>query len=164
PSGGEKVLDYGSKPPKELGKQPGIYTNELVDIQRQITGTNADGAVFQSDQFGRPGDGTTRVSSTKDLQDQLAKAKAEGNMPVVVQVYTNHEPFRTDSGHGKAGGSGGEKGGCHVVTVTDYDPKTGKCSVDNQWGNKKDHLGENGIPADQLFKAMQKTDSKAAAA
>jgi hypothetical protein len=76
-------------------------------------------------------DGVKRISSEKELNAALAQAKKNGKMPLIVAIDTSVEPFWTDSGAGRAGGSGGG----HVVTITDYSPgPPAKVTIDNQWG------------------------------
>ncbi|MBX9724843.1 MAG: hypothetical protein K2X81_25785, partial [Candidatus Obscuribacterales bacterium] len=83
-------------------------------------------------------------------------AKAEHKMPVIMRVHTGEEPFLHDSGDGKAGGSGG----WHVVTITDYDEKTGRAKIDNQWGSKVDHASGNEVSSHDLFMASRSPDYK----
>jgi hypothetical protein len=85
------------------------------------------------------------------MKDALAKAKAEGKLPIVISVQTGNEPFLTDSGGGAAGGSGGG----HVVTITDYDPETGIAKMQNQWGKASSH----DISAKDLFEATAKSQN-----
>ncbi len=93
------------------------------------------------------------VHNEQEMRDTLKKLKEEGKLPVCINVDTNNEPFWTDSKGGDAGGSGGP----HVVTVTDYDPDTGKCTVQNQWDKAANHE----VSAKQLFEATRMGDSLA---
>src|SRR5262249_42883619 len=42
----------------------------------------------------------------------------------------------------------------HVVTVTDYNPQTGKVTIDNSWGKGSDHE----VDIKQLYKATESPD------
>ncbi len=76
-------------------------------------------------------------------------------MPLIVWVDTNMEPFWTDSGAGKAGGSGGG----HVVTITDYNPgPPARVTVDNQWGKGADHDATRPISVHDLYQAIKDKD------
>jgi len=87
------------------------------------------------------------VGNEQEMKDALAKLKHDGKLPVIVAVDANNEPFWTDGGGGAAGGAGGG----HVVTITDYDPKTGVAKMENQWAQNADH----DITAKQLFEATR---------
>ncbi len=101
-------------------------------------------------------DGVAYIRDEKHLNEALAKFKKEGRLPIIVQVHTGAEPFRSDSG----GGHGGQ----HVVTITDYDPgspgpppKAPSVKIDNQWNAESDHKE---VPVGQLFKAMERVDDE----
>src|SRR5262249_23807100 len=87
------------------------------------------------------------VHSDEEMKQALAQLKQEGKLPVIISVNTGNEPFWTDSGAGAAGGSGGG----HVVTVTDYDEKTGIATMQNQWGSFSSH----DVSAHDLFLATK---------
>ncbi len=96
--------------------------------------------------------GIIHVHNEQEMKDTLAKLKREGKLPVIVSVDTRNEPFWSDSGAGKAGGSGAG----HVVTITDYDESTGKAKMQNQWDSASSH----DITAKQLFEATKIEDVK----
>jgi hypothetical protein len=79
--------------------------------------------------------GNLHVMDENTMKYVLAKAKAEGNLPIIVAVDTINEPFWTDSGGGRADGSGG----AHVITITDFDGKTGMAKIQNQWDKSANH-------------------------
>ncbi len=87
------------------------------------------------------------VGSEQEMKDALAQLKHDGRLPIIVSVDSNNEPFFSDGGGGTAGGAGGG----HVVTITDYDPKTGVAKMENQWAVNADH----DISAKQLFEATR---------
>jgi len=156
PDTGERLVDYSTNPPRLLHRGPNIAVKELPEMTYQITGKHQkDMVVLHADDAGWF-DGTRKVASVEDLSKELSAAKREGRFPLILRVHTKNEPFFSDSGAGKAGGSGA----WHAVTVTGFDEATGRVSVDNQWGSKKDHFGWNGIPVHQLYAATKKPATK----
>lgn len=96
-------------------------------------------------------DGIAYVQDEKQLNEALAKLKAEGRLPIIVGVHTGTEPFATDAN------DAGARGGRHVVTITDYNPgPPATVSIDNQWDKNADH---GKVETSQLFKSMQHRDS-----
>lgn len=161
---GERLVDYSEDPPEMVDKNsfvwkaffgadpersPGLSNAEIVDVSNEITGLNEKDFFLVADSVGSS-DKTVKVTSEQDLKDKLEHAKAEGKMPLVVYVDAANEPFLTDSGGGTAGGSNA----AHVVTVTDYDPETGKVTIDNQWGKRSDHEAGSEVSAHDLYLAM----------
>jgi hypothetical protein len=88
------------------------------------------------------------VHNEQEMKTVLAQLKHDGKLPVIIQVNTENEPFWTDSNGGNAGGAGGE----HVVTIADYDEKTGTVKVRNQWDAGSDH---DNLSTKQLFDATR---------
>lgn len=156
---GERIIDYASKPPKVLDYHPQIYDENLGnlrDVYSAITGKKEEGIVIAHDAPNvDKSDGVTRISSEQELNDALAQAKKDGKMPLIVTVDTNMEPFWTDSGAGKAGGSGGG----HVVTITDYTPgPPAKVTIDNQWGKGADHDATKPLSVHDLYQSIKDKD------
>lgn len=156
---GERIIDYGSKPPKVIDDHPQIYDENLGnlrDVYSAITGKKENGIVIAHDApIVDKSDAVTRVSSEQGLNDALAQAKKDGKMPLIVWVDTSMEPFWTDSGAGKAGGSGGG----HVVTITDYNPgPPARVTLDNQWGKDADHDATKPISVHDLYQAIKDKD------
>src|SRR4030095_14453694 len=94
------------------------------------------------------------VKDENALGRELERLKAEGKLPVIVRVHTDHYPFHP----AKADEAGGV-GGTHLATITDYDPATGRVKIDNQWGSKWD-LPDQQLSKRDLFEAMQEPDDK----
>ena len=137
---GERLMNYATTPPSALtdaaGNQispPAIPTSELQNISNDITGKNEKDFVIINGMYGDAN--TVKVKSEKELGEQLEQMKKDGKLPAIIWVDAQNEPFFTDSGAGSNGGSGG----AHVVTITDYDPATGKVQIDNQWDQADDH-------------------------
>lgn len=137
---GERLWDYSTTPRRPAtdaaGNQlspPGVPTGELQNISNDITGRTEQNFAIVN---GRYGDANTvKVKSAEELGQTLEQMKREGRLPAIIWVDAQNEPFFTDSGAGTNGGSGG----AHVVTITDYDPATGRAQVDNQWDQADDH-------------------------
>jgi len=153
---GERLIDYSKKPPVEVKdkngnplRKPNLDMAIFTDVGNLISG-RPEGVYALSSHEYNEGYGVQPVSSDEDLAARLTDAKLNKKLPFIVRVNTNNAPFYSDSGAGTAGGAGGE----HVVTVSDYDPKTGLVSVDNQWGSKSDHTGRNAMSVHDLFTAM----------
>ncbi len=158
---GERIIDYGSKPPKVVDTHPRIYfenAGKLRDVYSAITGKIESGIVIAHDSaLTDKSDGVTRITSEKELNAALAQAKKDGKMPLIVALDTTVEPFWSDSGAGRAGGSGGG----HVVTITDYTPgPPAKVTIDNQWGKGADHDASKPLSVHELYQAVRgKTDA-----
>ena len=154
---GEKVYGFVSdhKPGDpnaghmDFKKFDGLSDQDMQDINKAITGGKYNLSVLDADP---KAEGCTHVSSPADLQKQLAEMKNHDppQLPCTIVVHCNNEPFLTDSGGNSAGGSGDG----HFVTITDYDPATGKVSIANQWGPESNHQDGKAIPAGELYAAM----------
>lgn len=166
PDTGERLVDYSTNPPTDvshgwfsknvLGKddkdfhEPGLDSDELVQINAAITGKLESGLIFNATD--KCSDQVVKPTSAKDLEEKLLEAKESGKLPVTVVVHTGNEPFLTESGNGAAGGAGG----WHVVSVTDIEPGSpAKIAIDNQWNKTDDHLGDNKLTARDLYRTMK---------
>lgn len=156
---GERLYDYASgsrQPAKDSAgremKPPSIPTAELETISNNLSGKNEKGFVMVNGAYADQN--ATKFNSEKDMAQTLEQMKKDGKLPAILWVDAQHEPFFSDSGAGLAGGSGG----AHVVSITDYDPKTGAASVDNQWQQSADHK----VPLHDLFIASRSSLDPAA--
>ncbi len=154
---GERVRDFSKSPEGVTIKDtngekildPGLYAYTYERISNEISGKNDSGFVLQRDV---EHNGLVNVKSESQLGDLLKNA---GNkMPMIIVVHTENEPFYTDSGEKKAGGSGG----WHVVNVTAYNPRTKEVTMSNQWGPASDHP----ISLKKLYDAMVEPPKKVA--
>ena len=142
-------MDYSKNAPTEVKdgcwgfgdaiNHPNPTNHAIAGISDSIPGKHQKDVLLQALRQTR--DGVTGVHSQAELQAKLNDAKANHKLPVVVYVDTRNEPFYTDSGRGIAGGSGGD----HVVTITDYDEKTGNVCIDNEWHKGADHGNDNPV-------------------
>src|SRR5262249_11786866 len=87
------------------------------------------------------------VESADQLKELVGKAQQEGRLPIIVCVLTGNNPWGNDAAGEPAGGSGGK----HVVTITDCNPITGECMMQNQWGRASSHA----IGIEDLYRAMR---------
>lgn len=154
---GEGLFDYSTDPPTFIKDSPNITTGnigKLADVYKSITGEDGGEMVLGHSKFiTDTSDSVKRVDSEDGLNEYLAKAKADGNLPIIVAVETTNEPFWTDSGRATAGGSGGG----HVVTITDYSPgPPAKVAIDNSWGVDDDHDASDPVDVHELYIAMQR--------
>lgn len=157
PDTGERVVDYKKNPPEVVNNNAGVpaeagalVPDRVVKVSNAITGRNETDVLLEADQLSGK-DNTTLIESEQALKDKLAELKKAGKLPVMLSVYTDNEPFKTDTGSTDAGGFGGG----HVLNITDYDPTTGTVSIDNQWGENLDHTGKRALSSKQVFAAMQ---------
>ena len=147
---GERLVDYSTHPPTNTGKQPGLGSDQIVNIGNEITGRTEYNWYLQHKEYG--GTNTVGIESEKSLQDAVAQARDNGKLPVTIMVHTGNEPFLTDSGAGAAGGSGG----WHVVNITDYAAgPPARVAIDNQWGAGADHTGKNMVSVQELYMSMR---------
>ncbi|MBX9725476.1 MAG: hypothetical protein K2X81_29025, partial [Candidatus Obscuribacterales bacterium] len=156
-SGGDRLFDNSTNPPTMIMKDwsknipetaPGIATDKLPLIANTITGKN-DSVVLENDLYANPTESDKTFKSEAEFKKTLEDAAEKHKFPITMMVHSGQEPFLHDSGGGTAGGSGG----WHVVTLTGYDKATGKVQVDNQWGEKGDHLGDKGVNVHDLYRA-----------
>jgi hypothetical protein len=158
--------------------EPSIVIERIDDISNQITGLNEQGFVIRARphiaqtlredinywiedtgrnivaNFGLVDEpGALMIDDPEELHDALNGMASDGVFPAVILVHTRQEPFWTDGGFGAAGGAGGNTGGWHGLTITDYDPNTRRVSVDNQWVGADRLEGDRRVPLFQLFQA-----------
>lgn len=153
---GERLMDYSVPGGKEVTnakgpvRSPNLEDGELTVISNAISSRWEPEVTLAHDKYHYGDKNVSLIHSKEELGAKLKALKEQGKLPVIIRVNTNAEPFYTDSGAGTAGGSGG----AHVVTITDYDERTGQIKVDNQWGSNADH-GNKPIHVHDLFTAMQ---------
>ena len=147
----EKALDTGERLVDKAGnikaRQPDLINDQLIELAKELSGIKL--TILESP--GAGGTLTQKVASGANLLEKLAQLKSTAQMPVGVMVHTGSEPYWTNSGAGRHGGTGG----WHVETIWDVDI-SGKILVDNQWGSRSDHEGARRLTSDQLFAAMTK--------
>ncbi len=157
-----RQIKPGMKAPEKSGEYLVDYTNgrhstyhglsgdRIVVAANQVTGeTRADWYIEWRNPSGASAD------SQLILQHKLEVAKREGLFPIEIWVDAGNQPLFSDGGAGSAGGSGGDKGGGHVILVTDYRPgRNGEqptVSIKNTWGSDSHHSSE---PLHTLFLMM----------
>ncbi|MBY0550581.1 MAG: hypothetical protein K2W95_25100 [Candidatus Obscuribacterales bacterium] len=132
PADGMGLMHYSKMP---IGGSNGFYNG--LKLIYSATGFNADCADPRIKGFRNP----------DQLKELLEAARKEQRFPIILEVHTGSGFLREQvvEANGGAGGAGdADVGGGHVVTINDYDPRTGKVDVDNQWGNSRDRVGTKG--------------------
>jgi len=132
---------------EDIDTAPGVPDRQLLAVSNDVTGASEGPILIENSNATAPGKDFVAAASKKDLASTLEDAKNYGKLPLLMHVHTAKEPFWTDSNAGAAGGSGGH----HLISITDYDPDTGKVLVGNHWGESADRFGKNGIPVGELF-------------
>ncbi len=173
PTTGELLVDRRTGDPiQDRGANidsPNLNDDPQVDIYNEIAGTRPPerGMVLVNDgMLAGAGDRVTHLSSEQQLRSEIERAQSEGRLPIILKVQSAGEPFFSDSGGGRAGGSGG----AHVVCITGFDAQTGNVQIDNQWGHDSDHpiniseLYRATMPREQQHEALQRECADAAAA
>ena len=152
---GERVVDTQTHAPvfPEV-RHPDLSEDKLGVIIDATTGTDHGGDIVLVHESYR-GDGgsahTTGFKTIQEFKSALLRLKEQHEFPVILKVNCQCEPFYTDGSISKSA----ESDVAHVVTVRDYDSKTGLVKVDNEWGDSLDHLSKNPIKIADLFVATQ---------
>lgn len=168
---GERLVAYRPTPDGgfteiKIGEAPQLYTGELGDIYNRIvpakdyTGAPTKGMdsgfLVSGPNVGF--DSRVQVAQTPEaLQNILLGAKAHGKLPIILQV-DSRDPIFYNSG------SGGGRGGAHVITVEDVrweSTRKGpilKVEFDNQWGQASNRVGKKAVDVNDLFRAIVARD------
>jgi len=134
---------------------PALTDEDIQRINHKIASSDNNNGII----------GMGDVKDEADMKKQLTELKRNHQLPAVIYVNAQHQPFLTDSAGDTAAPKGGAGGG-HFITITDYDEKTGKVSIANQWGRDTDHtdittqelyLANQGTPTPESIKELQKT-------
>jgi len=174
PTTGEMLVDRRTGDPIKDGSgatidYPFLGDDPQVDIYNDITGTRpAERGMFLANEglLSGSADHVTHLTSEQQLRTEIEKAQTDGRLPIILKVHSAGEPFFSDSGGGRAGGSGG----AHVVCITGFDKQTGNVQIDNQWGHDSDHpvniheLYRATLPRDQQYESLQRECAEAAKA
>ena len=179
---GRVQLDENLNPIKHTALPiPGLNEPAVMGIAERFSNQKAEMLISRDNTVQRVAlymgygpEGITNVVNAKQLGEHLAKAKAEGRLPITISVHTAQGFLReqtqqsidaANKAAGKPGGAGDEVSGSgHVVSIVDYDPATGKVSIDNQWGKSRDKRGNEAVTLDQAIAIMQAPDNAALAA
>lgn len=145
---GKPVIFAGSGGVLEFS---GLIGEDIVQAYRLVMNDNSEKDwLLYSNYPDNQADGVKSYKTEAELTDILTRLKEEGAFPFPIHVNTRMAPFWNDSGAGIAGGSGG----AHVLNITDFDPKTGRVMIDNQWNTYNDRLSaKDALPVKQLYLA-----------
>jgi len=137
---GERLIYADGKPcfdsDGKLIDSPDVSMDDMAESMERFTGERD--VFLMNDEYGKDRQRMRSFGSPQELADRLKS----GKMPVIIYVNGRDEAF---------GGSPNGEHGAHVVTIRDYDPKTGMVTISNQWGSKNDIK----VPLDKLFKATK---------
>jgi hypothetical protein len=146
---GKPLLDHRGK---EIDI-PYIYSSDLQSVMG-LTGEKEPFVIINDKTTKREGKELVEAGNRKqrfNTEEGLVKAiedmKPSEQNPIVITVTTQMEPFFTDSGAGRAGGSGGQ----HVISIVGVETRRelgpdGQMHdnqyvyIDNQWGARAEHL------------------------
>lgn len=105
---------------------PGVVSAEIEQEQGRINGER--GTVLAHPETDRAA-GLVGFRSPDELGQRLTEAQQQGKLPMVILVDVDDPIFN---------GDGTRPGQWHVVSITGYDPATGKVRISNQWGRAND--------------------------
>src|SRR5262249_38285338 len=114
--------------------------SDIGSVQHLITGSDAQPALTHAS-----------VNTESDLASRLTQAGRDSGYPVVIAVNTQREPFSHDYRGELSGGPEPYR----IVTVTGFDPSTGRVSIAEHRGSAHDHIGDNAIPLHDLYMATR---------
>jgi hypothetical protein len=135
---GERLY-YEGQDPKDGRPYNGHTGPELAEEGKRL---NGDRNFILQDPEISSGDDVVAIRSEQDLKNAIETAQRTGNMPLVVFLDSNDPIF---------GRSGKGPHAFHFVSITGYDPATGKVKMSNQWGQAKDKE----VPIADLWRAMK---------
>ncbi len=163
---GKPLLDHRGK---EVDT-PYLYSSDLQSVMG-LTGDKEPFVIINDKTTRREGKELVEATNRKqrfNTEEGLVKAiedmKPSEQNPIVITVTTQMEPFYTDSGAGRAGGSGGQ----HVISIVGMETRRELGSdgqmhdnnyvfIDNQWGANAEHLAKP-IKLHDLFVASHFDD------
>jgi len=156
----ERLVVYGPRGARmvysgdTLVTSPHLFIVDHEDIYRTVTGVKERGFVVTG---GLPHlePQTKNANSEADLRAIFAKAKANGQLPLIIMIDAqgNGDPLSLDLPEELDE----KKRAPHVVTVHGYDENTGLVQIDNQWSARHDHLAPGKeIDVRRLFNRMSK--------
>lgn len=150
---GKPRLDSSGKP--EFFK--GMSAVDVGRLSREILGAEYDSGdkVLTARQVDGFGIGHLHINSLDQLRKELASRKAGNSLPSQISINVNMPPFKSDT-NGSGDSITLDSAGRHMVNVVDYDSKTGKVKIDNQWGRDADRLSDaRSVSLEELYQAAQ---------
>ncbi|HEY9784011.1 MAG TPA: hypothetical protein V6D17_01325 [Candidatus Obscuribacterales bacterium] len=123
----DKGYRYVDSTGKRLPDDSGPNMDELSDQVKRLQGDRAHIVGYDG------GDKFYTVKTREDLHRVLSEMKnaKPPKLPAVLLVDANHPDFNGLQPNTT-------KASWHTLSVTDYDPKTGKVTLSNQWGKNRD--------------------------
>lgn len=135
---------------KDQGEREALFG---ISFKEQFDGFNFDQAARLHLLITGERDPELAIPATFRSADKLGeflKAKSvNGGFPSMIIVHTGNPPF------------GSKDGGWHAINVTGYDPVKKTVTLDNQWGEAKDHIASP-VGLQDAWKATQNPHIKRA--
>ena len=133
---GERLLDSSKNPiytlqhndAKDTWLSQPVQNPSLTEHELAQLGTRLNGKSHVLD-FNDGAGNVDSINSEQVLAHQLHQLKQQGELPLILSVDGHHTPIQEVGRQSPAYGS-------HYVTLDDYDPRTGRVHVSNQWGKK----------------------------
>jgi len=144
---GERVYDRNGQPVYETvnGRRQRVQAPSLSDAEIAAIGFRTTGENNYYLCHSRFGDiaNVGSIHSTQELIDTIQRMKRDGKLPATIGLDMNHPGL---------GGTGlaRDKDRWHCLSVTDYDPATGRFFISNQWGA----AGDRWVSANDMFQSM----------
>ncbi len=124
--------DYSTVPPTKkyrdvVVSEPTLSDSEIYLVGKRLYGTT-DFYLIAGNRA--DGNGVVKYETQQQLHEKLIEMKNQHRLPAVIAVNGATTPIGT--------AQPGTASGPHVVSVRDYDEKTGRVRISNQWGSKND--------------------------
>jgi hypothetical protein len=133
---------------EKLDDSPDSSPGWLQKAEKEIAGKESPAWIISATE--RDGE-SIMIGNEKDLEHVLQNAKSEGNLPLAILVFTDHEPLRAESGV-----YGRKNGNAHILNISNYVPGNERCVfLDNEWDSKADHFYNRALTLKETFQLTQ---------
>jgi hypothetical protein len=153
---GERLFDITNGRKREVrdssgarARSPELSLSPIARLHNVLAENNDQDITLEYDKQDRNNE-NQQFKNKEELVEYLHTAKINGQLPVIVQVHTDHEPMYSIDVTETTGGTGG----WHVFLVTDINGD--KIDIDNSWGKKNDQKAD----VRNLFLSMVEPDSQ----
>jgi hypothetical protein len=164
PVTGERVMDFSQDPPRQLADRdgrgidyPDLSDSAVVSVANHILGDRSTMFLRHADRNSPkdPDDGQQLISAAdpEQMVRRLTELREQGRLPVMAIVNADHPPFVPE---GKPAGS---TSAWHILTVSDFDPVSGRVSLDNQWGRDEDLVGPQALSLQDFVRVTADPDA-----
>ncbi len=155
-----REYDFRFTPPKNVSASSDTSVSMMVTLDRQLTGRNRPEQLVSfttkedlanTKLYGR------QIATEESLREHLTRLKqgSKGDVYAVIRMQGNSDLLTLKPGF-KSLNSAAELDNVsgHVVNLIDYDLKNDTVTLDNQWGNARDHLAK-AVTVKEVFNAMR---------